>query len=179
MVLLRQTINEIIHDIPSSDVSVKVFISNYLFNPSFRLLLNYRIGKYFYRRKTFLHRIVANYFRVKLMTKRNCCISYNSKIGKNILIPHPIGIVIGDGVVIKDNVTIFQQVTIGSHGKKDRENKYPVIESGVKIFAGAKIIGNVIIGENSIIGANAVVLHNVPSNTVAVGVPARIKPLRE
>ena len=51
---------------------------------------------------------------------------------------------------------------------------YPVIESGVKIFAGAVIIGSVSIGENSIIGANSVVNMNIPPNSVAVGVPCRI-----
>lgn len=56
-------------------------------------------------------------------------------------LPHPIGIVIGDGVIIKDNVMVFQQVTFGSHGRKEKEMRYPIIESGVKIYAGAKIIG--------------------------------------
>ena len=33
---------------------------------------------------------------------------------------------------------------------------------------------NVKIGKNSIIGANAVVTHNIPENSVAVGIPARV-----
>lgn len=37
-----------------------------------------------------------------------------------------------------------------------------------------KIIGNVKIGDNCIIGANAVVTHDIPANTVAAGVPARV-----
>jgi len=172
---LRETISEIINDIPSSNVTLKKIISNYLFNNSFRLLLNFRIGKYFYKKNNILGKFISNYFRVRQITKRNCYISFNSKIGKNVYFPHPIGIVIGDGVVIKDNTTIYQQVTLGSHGKIGTESKYPIIESGVKIFAGAKIIGNVTIGENSIIGANAVVLNNVPANSVAIGVPARVK----
>ena len=52
--------------------------------------------------------------------------------------------------------------------------KYPVIESGVKIFAGAKIIGGITIGENAIIGANAVVNIDVPPNSTAVGIPCKI-----
>jgi len=88
--------------------------------------------------------------------------------------PHPIGVIIGDGVVIKDNVMIFQQVTLGSHGKRTEEMRYPVIESGVKIYAGAKIIGGVTIGENAIIGANSVVNVDVPAGATAVGIPCKI-----
>jgi len=109
-----------------------------------------------------------------MIVKRNCDISYNATIGKNLRLPHPIGIVIGDGVIIKDNVMVFQQVTFGSHGKKNQSLSYPIVENNVKIFAGAKIIGGITIGENAIIGANAVVNIDVPANTKAVGIPCRI-----
>jgi serine O-acetyltransferase len=36
------------------------------------------------------------------------------------------------------------------------------------------LLGNVTIGEGAVIGANAVVLCYVPSDALAVGVPARI-----
>ena len=45
------------------------------------------------------------------------------------------------------------------------------------IGAGAVILGDITIGDNSIIGANAVVTHNVPENSLAVGVPAVIRKL--
>lgn len=41
------------------------------------------------------------------------------------------------------------------------------------IGAGAVILGNIRIGNNVRIGANAVVTHDIPDNSVAVGVPAR------
>ena len=44
----------------------------------------------------------------------------------------------------------------------------------VTIGAGAKITENVIIGEGARVGANCVVIEKVPSNLLAVGVPARI-----
>jgi len=109
-----------------------------------------------------------------LIVKRHCDFSYKAKIGKNLRLPHPFGIVIGDGAVIKDNVTIFQQVTLGSHGKKDQEMKYPVIETGAKIYAGAKIIGGVTVGRDAIVGANSVVNIDVPPGATAVGIPCRI-----
>jgi len=44
----------------------------------------------------------------------------------------------------------------------------------VFIGAGAKVIGPVMVGTGAKIGANAVVVHDVPANATAVGVPARV-----
>ena len=174
MALLRETIRDIKNDFPNGKVSLLLFIRYYWFSPGFRVLLNYRIGKYFSKSKNIFFRLLGKYYETRMIVKRNCDISYNASIGKNLKMPHPIGIVIGNGVVIKDNVKIFQQVTFGSHGKKGEEQKYPIIESGVRIYAGAKIIGGITIGENAIIGANSVVNIDVPANTAAVGIPCKI-----
>ena len=48
------------------------------------------------------------------------------------------------------------------------------IGKNVTICTGAKIIGNIVIGDNVIIGANAVVVKDVPANTIAGGVPAKV-----
>ncbi len=146
----------------------------YLFNPSFRLLLNYRLGRYFRLSNNFVTRFLARRYMYRQVTQRGCQISYAAELGKNIKFMHPLGVVIGENVIVKDNVRIWQQVTLGSHGKKGESNLYPVVESGVKIFAGAKIIGGIVIGRNAQIGANSVVLSDVPDDSVAVGVPAKI-----
>lgn len=174
MISFRQTLKDIKSDIRAPKLNLKFFFSNYFFNPSFRVLLNHRLGKYFIGSGFIIFRLLGSYYRYRLITKRSCDISYRAKIGKFLRLPHPIGIVIGDGVVIKDDVMIFQQVTIGSHGKRGLEFAYPVIENKVKIFPGAKIIGGVTIGENAIIGANSVVNRDVPAYATAVGIPCRI-----
>lgn len=46
--------------------------------------------------------------------------------------------------------------------------KYCFIGTGVKIMAGVHI------GEHSVIGANAVVTHDIPSYSVAAGIPAKV-----
>ena len=56
--------------------------------------------------------------------------------------------------------------------------KAPQFGNDVDIGAGAKILGDIKIGNNVFIGANAVVLCDVPDNSIAVGVPATIKPLK-
>ena len=42
-----------------------------------------------------------------------------------------------------------------------------------RVWGGVKIVKSVIIGDNVIIGANSVVTHDIPSNSVAYGVPAK------
>jgi len=71
-------------------------------------------------------------------------------------------------VIIRNGVTIGLRHT-GIRGS-------PVIGHRVDIGTGAKILGAIHIGDDVSIGANAVVIHDVPANSIAVGVPARIFP---
>lgn len=96
-------------------------------------------------------------------------------IGPGLVIPHTQGTIIGAGYV-GSNVTIFQQVTLGAKLADfgfDPKLR-PHVCDGVTITAGAKILGPVRLGERAIIGANAVVLSDVPPESLAIGVPARI-----
>lgn len=102
------------------------------------------------------------------------CIGKTARLGRNLKLRHPVGIVIGDGVEIGDNVTIYQQVTLGGARIGDGKlGNYPSVGDGTVIFTGAKIIGGIAVGKNCVIGANAVVTENVPDNHIAVGVPAK------
>jgi len=65
-------------------------------------------------------------------------------------------------------------VTVGL--RRTHERGAPVIGNRVDVGAGAKILGSIRIGDDVVIGANAVVIQDVPSNSLAVGVPARIIP---
>ena len=93
------------------------------------------------------------------------------------MIPHRQCIVITGGTVIGEHVTIFHGVTIGGNGKK--KDGTPRIGNQVKIFAGAKVLGPITIEDNSVIGANAVVLCSVPRNSIALGIPAKVRKLNE
>jgi serine O-acetyltransferase len=165
---------EIRGDLSTEPFNLKTFVKAYYFSPRFRVLLNHRLGKFFWSSTLKPIRFIGIMYKMILVGKRSCDISYNARIGANLKLPHPIGIVIGDGVVIKNNVMIFQHVTLGSHGKKGEKLRYPTIESGVRIYAGAVIIGGVTIGENAVIGANTVVNVDVPSRATAVGNPCKI-----
>lgn len=79
---------------------------------------------------------------------------------------------IHDSVSIGKNATIYNGVTIGL--QHDEDSQGPVIGDNVYIGSGAKILGKIKIGHNVSIGANAVVIRDVPDNSIAVGIPARI-----
>lgn len=145
-------------------VSYLKVLYNWMFNPSYSVMV---WASYLQKvNLMFIKRLIQNHLEVKY----SILISMNAKIGENLKFDHFMGIVIGEGVVIGDNCKIYQQVTLGQKG-----GEYPVVGDNVVIYAGAKVIGGVKIGNNALIGANAVVLHDVPDNSIAVGVPAIIK----
>lgn len=94
-------------------------------------------------------------------------------IGRRVFIDHAIGVVIGATAIIEDDVLIYQGVTLGGVSL-NKGKRHPTIKSNVVLGSGAKILGNITIGANSKIGANSVVVVDVPENSTAVGVPARI-----
>ena len=94
-------------------------------------------------------------------------------IGKGLFIDHGTGVVIGETAEIGDNCTLYQGVTLGGTGK-DVGKRHPTLGNNVMVGAGAKILGPFKVGDNAKIATNAVVLSEVPSDSTAVGIPARI-----
>ncbi len=105
----------------------------------------------------------------------------NITVGRNVFInacckfQDQGGIFIDDGVLIGHNVTF---ATL-SHDEdpKNRQNVCPApIRVGKNVWIGsnATILKGVTIGDGAIIGAGAVVTKDVPKNSVALGVPARV-----
>lgn len=94
-------------------------------------------------------------------------------IGKGLFIDHGSGVVIGETAEIGDNCTLYQGVTLGGTGK-DVGKRHPTLGNNVMVGAGAKILGPFKVGDNAKIAANAVVLTEVPADSTAVGIPARI-----
>ena len=101
-----------------------------------------------------------------------CQVSLGAKIGKNVILGNGgLGIVIHRDSVIGDNVYISPNVTIAGTTKKLGAAK---IGKNTLISTGARLLGPVTIGENCVIGANAVVISDIPDNSLAVGLPAKI-----
>jgi len=57
--------------------------------------------------------------------------------------------------------------------------KGPVIQDGAAIGANTTILPGICIGEGALIAAGSVVTHDVPDHMMAIGSPARIRPLPE
>lgn len=94
-------------------------------------------------------------------------------IGKGLFIDHGMGVVIGETAEIGDNCTLYQGVTLGGTGK-DTGKRHPTLGDNVLVGSGAKVLGPLTIADNCKIAAGAVVLTDIPANSTAVGIPARI-----
>lgn len=72
------------------------------------------------------------------------------------------------------NFRVGPGVVVGLKQKTDCEIINPIIGNDVYICANSTVIGGITIGNNVIIGAGSVVLHDIPSNSIVAGNPARI-----
>lgn len=112
-------------------------------------------------------------------------IQKNATIGKNCKISSHTFIC--EGVHIEDNVFVGHNVTFindklpratNVDGSMQTEADWKVektfIKKGASIGSSSTIMCGITIGENSIIGAGAVVTKDVPPNSIAVGVPAKV-----
>lgn len=97
-------------------------------------------------------------------------------IGHRFTVHTSFGLLIADGVRVGDDVTVNNGVCLVNRANRKREGQ-PVIEDGVLLGVGAKVMGGVTVGAGSVVGANAVVFRDVPPRSLAVGVPATVKPL--
>lgn len=141
-------------------------------------LVVYRFGRWRYRvkpaiiRKLFslLYKIAYKFIQIVTGIELPC----EAEIGRHFVIDHFGGIIISGYAKFGDNCRIRNGVVVGI--RRIDERQAPVIGNDVDIGAGAKVLGPITIGDNVIIGANAVVITDVPANSIAVGVPAVIKP---
>jgi len=142
----------------------------------FWVMLVYRFGRWRYGFKlaiarkplSLLYKILYKVVQIFTGIELPCEV----EVGHNFRIDHFGDIIISGFASFGDNCIIRNGVTIGL--KNLEEKTAPIFGSNVNIGAGAKILGAITIGDNVDIGANAVVLQDVPSDSLAVGVPARI-----
>lgn len=146
----------------------------------FWALLVYRFGRWRYRvrptplRKCFslVYKVLFKLVQVVTGIELPCEV----EIGRNFTIDHFGGIVISGYAKFGDNCRIRNGVVVGLQRVEDPGA--PVVGNNVDIGTGAKLLGHIRIGDNVLIGANAVVITDVPNDSIAVGIPAVIKPRR-
>lgn len=136
--------------------------------------------------KSLIEKIQKHYNYIKLLRKRGCkigedCEIYSSanfgsepyliSLGDHVRVNAGVNFVTHDGGVWvirkysgttvreKERIDLFGKITVGSN---------------VHIGTNAMIMPGVEIGDNCIIGCGAIVTKNIPENSIAVGIPARV-----
>jgi serine O-acetyltransferase len=146
----------------------------------FWVMIIYRFGRWRYGirpapvRKVFslIYRVLYKVVQIITGIELPC----EAEVGSNFIIDHFGGIIISGYAKFGDNCRIRNGVVVGL--RRIGEKCAPAIGNNVDIGCGAKLLGQIKIGDNVVVGANAVVLCDVPDNSIAVGVPAEVKPRR-
>lgn len=168
---LRYDINSIKRRDPAARNSFEVF----LLYAGLHAVIWHRISHWlFIHKMLFLARVFSQWGRFFTGIE----IHPGATIGRGLFIDHGSGVVIGETTIIGDDCTIYQGVTLGGTGK-DKGKRHPTLGNNVLVGSGAKILGPFTVGDNARIAANAVVLHEVPADSTAVGIPARVVKLGE
>jgi len=102
-------------------------------------------------------------------------IGRGASIGPGLRIWHFGGVIINTHVTIGARCTLRHNVTIGN---RRGDFDVPTIGDDVVIGVGATVIGQITVGDRTVIGAGAIVLKDLPADSLAVGNPARIVPLK-
>ncbi|OWT32340.1 acyltransferase [Methanobrevibacter sp. 87.7] len=102
----------------------------------------------------------------------NCVLGNNISIQSNVYIP--------SNSIIEDNVFIGPCTCFTNDRypvRVDYELKGPQIRRGASVGGNSTFLSNLEIGEGAIVAAGAVVTRSVPPYYLAIGTPAKIKPL--
>ncbi len=159
-----------IDSICERDPAVKSRTEAALLYSGFHAIMAYRVSHKLYKKeKYFAARAVSQTARFLTGIE----IHPGAEIGEGLFIDHGSGVVIGETTIIGDNCTLYQGVTLGGTGKETGK-RHPTLGNNVMVGAGAKLLGAFTVGDNSKIAAGAVVLGDVPENSTAVGIPARV-----
>ena len=152
------------------DPAARSWLEILLLYPGIKAVRSHRLAHWCYRHDLkFLARAISQRSRRRTGIE----IHPGATIGRCLVIDHGMGIVIGETAEIGDDCLIYHGVTLGGTGK-DVGKRHPTIGNNVLIGTGAKVLGPIKVGDNSRIAANSVVLKEIPEDSTAVGIPARV-----
>lgn len=165
-----ERLKEDLRCVKERDPAARNNIEIMLLYPGFKAIRMYRKAHFFQNHKCYL---LARAISQRAARKTGIEIHPGAEIGRRFFIDHGTGVVIGETTVIGDDCILYQGVTLGGTGK-DHGKRHPTLGNNVLVGAGAKILGPFRVGDNSNVAAGAVVLSEIPDNSTAVGVPARV-----
>ncbi len=152
------------------DPAARSRLEVFLLYPGVTAVICHRLAHWLYERGwKFFARAVSQWSRFFTGIE----IHPGAKIGRRLVIDHGSGIVIGETAEIGNDVLLYQGCTLGGTGK-ERGKRHPTLGDHVMVGSGAKVLGPITVGNFSRVAAGAVVLFDVPEDSTAVGVPARI-----
>ncbi|MBN1824610.1 MAG: serine O-acetyltransferase [Endomicrobiales bacterium] len=152
------------------DPAAKSVIEVLLCYPGLHAVWAHRFAHFFYKIKLYLvARIISHLSRFFTGIE----IHPGATIGRRFFIDHGMGVVIGETTEIGDDVLIYKGVVLGGTSL-EKKKRHPTLGNGVIIGTNSIVLGAINLGDHSRIGAGSVVLHDVPANATAVGVPARV-----
>ena len=165
-----QELKELVAVYKARDPAARSTAEILLLYPGVRALRSHRRAHWCYMHG---YKLLARWISQASRRRTGIEIHPGAKIGKRLVIDHGMGIVIGETAEIGDDCLIFHGVTLGGTGKETGK-RHPTIGNNVLIGTGAKVLGPFRVGDNSRIAANSVVLTEIPPNSTAVGVPAKV-----
>ena len=169
----RKTVTDIAYEVRAirdRDPAARSNAEVLLLYPGLHAVLAHRAAHYLHGKK---HFFAARAISQVARGLTGIEIHPGAKIGKGVFIDHGCAVVIGETAEVGDNCTIYQGVTLGGTGKHCGK-RHPTLGNDVMVGAGAKVLGPFKIGDHAKIAAGAVVLKEVPSDSTAVGIPAKI-----
>lgn len=168
--LMLERLREDIACVKERDPAARTALEIMLLYPGFKAIRQHRRAHWCYNHGLLF---AARWISQRTVRKTGIEIHPGATLGRRLFIDHGTGVVIGETAQVGDDVTIYQGVTLGGTGK-DIGKRHPTIGNHVLIGSGAKVLGPFRIGDGSNIAAGAVVLTEIPPNSTAVGVPARV-----
>ena len=147
-----------------------ISILRVLFSDGSLAIVLYRITQFLFKYRL---GFVGYFFQLLNKYLNGCVIGGKAEFDTGFVLMHPHGVIINSEVKGGKNIVIESGVVIGA-ARNGLPVEAPYLKNNIFIGSGAKILGGISIGNHVNIGANAVVLQNVPDNSTAVGVPARI-----
>lgn len=155
-----------------ADIKQMMLFSRFSWEASGRGMLVYFLLKNRYYRNIFYTRVDRKFMFLKAILPPDKYFHSCKNIGPGVYPAHPYATIL-NAKSIGSNFVFRQCTTLGN--KRDGDNsQIPTIGNNVTLGSNVCIIGDITIGDNVIVGAGSVVIHDVPSNCVVAGNPAKI-----
>jgi serine O-acetyltransferase len=102
-------------------------------------------------------------WRNLLVAKHGMDVGHGARIGPGLMLPHPVGVVIGPQVTVGERAVIYHGVTIGGNVG---QTGTATVGDRVVIWPNAMIVGTITVGADATIGAGTFVDVDVAANGV-------------